>query len=134
MAGKSFKVQMNPTFKAAVNIPRVGGDPLATTFTFKVFGRRELAKVFDNWKQENVALIEESNKAKEDGNPFTLEQWAEREIELQIKQVKDVVEGWGFSDEFNDENIEALVETSVSVTDAILEQYNEAYTRARQGN
>lgn len=134
MAGKSFKVQMNPTFNAAVKIPRVGGDPLNTTFTFKVFDRLELADVFDNWKEENVQLIKEADEARDEGKPFTMKQWAEREIELQVKQVKDVVQGWGFSDEFSDENIEALVRTSVSVTDAILDQYNEAYTRARQGN
>lgn len=134
MAGKSFKLQMNPTFKAAVKIPRVGGEPLSVTFTFKVFDRRGLAKVFDKWKAENIALIEESRAAAENGNEFTLEDWADREIELQVSQIKDITEGWGFSDEFSDENIEALVATSVSVTDAILEQYNEAYTRARSGN
>jgi hypothetical protein len=134
MAGKSFKVQMNPTFKASVNIPRVGGDPLAVTFTFKVFDRRGLAKIFDKWKSENLALINEATTAREAGNEFSLEEWTDREIALQATQIKDIVEGWGFSDEFNDENIEALVETSVSVTDVILEQYNEAYTRARSGN
>lgn len=131
---KSFKIQMNPTFKAAVNIPRVGGDPLAVTFTFKVLDRRSLARVFDNWKKENIQLIEDATKADENKTPFTLEEWADRELTLQIKQIKDVVIGWGFDDEFNDENIEELLNSSISVTDAILEQYNEGYTRARQGN
>lgn len=134
MAGKSFKLQMNPTFKATVKIPRIGGEPLAVTFTFKVLDRRGLAKIFDKWKAENLALIEEAKNASENGGEFTLEDWADREIEMQINQIKDIVEGWGFSDDFNDENIEALVATSVSVTDAILDQYNEAYTRARSGN
>jgi len=134
MAGKSFKLQMNPTFNAAVKIPRVGGDPLSVTFTFKAMDRRELAKTFDKWKKENLQLIEEAKSAAADGSEFTLEDWTDREIAMQINQVKDITTGWGFSDEFNDENIEALVTTSVSVTDAILEQYNEAYTRARSGN
>ncbi len=134
MAGKSFKLQMNPTFKATVKVPRVGGEPLVVGFTFRALDRRGLAKVFDKWKDENIALIEEAKEAAERGEEFTLEQWAEREIELQVKQVKDITVGWGFSDDFNDENIEALVSTSVSVTDAILDQYNEAYTRARTGN
>lgn len=131
---KSFKVQMNPTFNAAVKIPRVGGDPLNVTFTFKVLDRKSLARVFDKWKKDNIALIEAAKEAGENGTEFTMEDWADREIELQIEQIKDIVIGWGFSDEFNDENIEALVTTSVSVTDVILEQYNEAYTRARSGN
>ena len=134
MAGKSFKVQFNPTFKAAVKIPRIGGTPLDVTFTFKTLDRRGLAKIFDKWKAENLALIEEAKNTTENGGDFTLEDWADREIAMQINQVKDITEGWGFSDEFNDENIEALISTSVSVTDAILEQYNEAYTRARSGN
>lgn len=131
---KSFKMQMNPTFKAPVKIPRIGGDPIDVTFTFKVIDRRGLAAMFDKWKKENIELIEQAQEASESGKEFTMTEWAEREIELQIQQVKDITVGWGFSDEFNDENIEALVTTSVSVTDAILEQYNEAYTRARSGN
>lgn len=131
---KSFKIQMNPTFKSAVKIPRIGGDPLDVTFTFKVLDRRALADMFDKWKASGVALIEESHAAQEAGNPFTLTEWAEREIPMQVAQVKDIVVGWGFDDEFNDENIEALLNSSISVTDAILERYNEAYTRARLGN
>lgn len=134
MAGKSFKMQLNPTFKATVKVPRVGGDPLAVSFTFKTMDRLALARVFDKWKKENIALMEEAKARAEEGNEFTLEEWTERESALQVVQVKDIVDGWGFSDEFSDENIEALVMSSVSVTDAILEQYNEAYTRARSGN
>lgn len=131
---KSFKLQLNPTFNAPVSIPRVGGEPLKVTFTFKTLDRRALAAVFDKWKKDNFALIEAAQKAEEDGTPFTLTEWADRELELQINQVKDITNGWGFDDEFNDENIEALLNSSISVTDAILEQYNAAYTRAREGN
>lgn len=134
MAGKSFKVQMNPTFKAAVKIPRVGGEPLAVTFEFKTFARKELARLFDGWKEANIALMKEADERKEQGDPLSLEEWTDREVALQVQQVKDIVKGWGFSDEFNDENIEELVESSVSVTDVILEQYNDAYSRARSGN
>lgn len=134
MAGKSFKVQMNPTFKAAVKIPRVGGEPLDVTFEFKVFPRKELARLFDGWKKEQLALIQEAKDVESEGEVFTLEQWANSEIAMQVRQVKDITIGWGFDDEFSDENIEELVSTSVSVTEAILDQYNEAYARARSGN
>lgn len=134
MAGKSFKVAINPTFKATVKIPMVGREPMAVGFTFKVLDRRALAKLFDSWKEQNIALAQESEERKDQGNPLTLEEWTDREIALQVNQVKDVVVGWGFAEEFNDENIEALVATSVSVTDVIIQEYNEAYTRARQGN
>jgi len=134
MAGKSFKVQFNPTFKATVQIPRIGGDPLPVGFTFRALDRRSLAGVFDEWKKQNMELIEESNERTKEGNEMTLQEWAEKEITLQVKQIMDICTGWGFSEEFNEENIEELVSTSVSVTDSILEQYNEAYTRARKGN
>lgn len=131
---KSFKVQMNQTFKAPVKIPRVGGDPLDVTFEFKVFTRKALARMFDEWKKQGAELIAQAEKADEGGKGYTLADWAEHEIEMQVKQIKNIVVGWGFSDEFSDENIEELIESSVSVTEAIIEQYQEAYTRARQGN
>lgn len=134
MAGKKFSIQTNPTFKAVVKIPRVGGDPLDVSFTFKALGRRELAKLFDSWKTQHVDLVQEAQDAAEEGNQWTLEQWADHEIPLQVSQVKDIVVAWSFDDEFNDENIEALVSTAVSVTDAIIEQYNDAYSRAKSGN
>lgn len=131
---KSFKIQINPTFKSAVKIPRIGGEPLDVTFEYRALDRVSLAKVFDKWKAANVELMEEAAQRELDGNGFTLVEWTDREIPLQVAQVKDIVVGWGFSDEFNDENIEELVKTGVAVTDVILETYNEAYTRAKQGN
>lgn len=131
---KSFKIKMNPTFKSAVKIPRIGGEPLDVTFEFKALDRVSLAKTFDKWKSESIALMEEAAKRELDGEGFTLVEWTDREIPLQVKQIKDIVVGWGFDDEFSDENIEELLTTSVSVTEAILEVYNDAYTRARQGN
>lgn len=131
---KSFKVQIKPTFKSAVKIPRIGGDPIDVTFEFKVFDRKALARLFDTWKEDGVALIKESDDRRDKGEPLTLEEWTDREVALQVKQVKDITVGWGFDDEFSDENIEELVTSSVSVTEVILEQYNDAYTRARSGN
>lgn len=131
---KSFKKQINPTFKAAVKIPRVGDEPMAVTFEFKTMDRLALAKMFDSWKQDGIALLEKSAEREAAGNPFTLTEWLELEIPVQVKQIKDIVVGWGFSDEFNDENIAELLGTSTAVTDVILEEYNDAFMRARQGN
>lgn len=131
---KSFKVQQKPTFKMPVEIPIVGGDPMRVTFTFKTFDRRGLAALYDGWKKEGQALIDGMKKAAEDGEPWSLEELTDREIKLQVAQLKQIVEGWGFTDEFNDENIEALVETAVSVTEAIINQYHEGYQQARKGN
>lgn len=134
MAGKSFKIQMDPTFKSVVNVPRVGADPMAIQFTFKALDRRALSRMFDGWKERGIALVTESREAAEAGNEWSMEEWTDREVALQVEQIKEIVVGWGFSDKFTDENIEALVSTSVGVVDAILEQYNDAYTKARRGN
>lgn len=131
---KSFKKQFNPTFKSAVNIPRVGGEPLAVTFEFKTMDRLSLAKMFDRWKADSIALLEQSVERDKEGNPFTLTEWLELEIPMQVRQVKDITVGWGFTDEFTDENIAELLGTGTSVTDVILEVYNDAFMRARQGN
>lgn len=131
---KSFKIQMNPTFKSVVDVPRVGGEDMRITFTFKAFDRVRLARVFDEWKEEGAKLLKEMREATDSGAPWTMEELAIREIKMQVKQVKQVVDGWGFDDEFNDENIEILVSSGVSVTDAIIEQYSEGYNRAKKGN
>lgn len=129
MAGKSFKIALNPTFKKVVNIPRIDGGVLEVPFTFKVFDRKGLAKIYSKWAKQNEEMV----KVGQEEN-WELETWAEREIELQVDQVKDIVAGWGFDEQFNDENIEALVSTLTSVTNTIQDAYNEAYTKARSGN
>jgi len=124
---KSFKIAVNPTFTAMVEVPRVGGDPISVKFVFKAMNRLQLAALFTKWQKAQEELIE-------GGADYSLEQWAEKEIELQVEQVKDIVTGWGFDDAFNDENIEELVTTALDVTTAITDAYGDAYTRARKGN
>lgn len=124
---KSFKIAVNPTFKATVKVPRVGGEPLDIPFTFKTKDRKELAKMFGEWKKDHEELVKDSEE-------YSLEDWAEKEIAMQVKQLKEIVAGWGFDDEFNDENMEVLVSSVISVTDEIQATYNEAYTRAKAGN
>lgn len=131
---KSFKAKANPTFKATVNIPIVGEDPMKVSFTFKTFNRLELAELFEKWKKQNMDLLKEAEEAASEGNEYSMVEWAKKEIALQREQVKDIVVGWGFTDKFDDDNISELVGMSVSITDCIIEQYNEAYARARRGN
>lgn len=131
---KSFKIQQKPTFKAPVNIPLTGQDPMRVTFTFKAFNRIELAKVLDEWREEGEAMIKEMREDAINDMPWSMEKLTRREMEMQTRQVKSIVDGWGFDDEFTDENIEELVGMAVSITDAIIEQYHEAYSRARKGN
>lgn len=129
---KTFKIQQNPTFKETVKIPRVGGEPLEVVFEYKYLTRKELAVLQDDWNKATKEMIEKWTKA-EDAER-SLEEMSEDEITHNVKQLKDIVVGWNFSDEFNDENIRALVEATLHTTDSIVNAYYEAYTKAKVGN
>ena len=129
---KSFKIQQNATFKETVKIPRVGGEPLEVVFEYKYLTRKELAALQDDWNKATKEMIEKWTEA-EDAER-SLEEMSEDEIQHNVKQLKDIVVGWNFSDEFNDENIRALVEATLHTTDSIVKAYYEAYAKAKVGN
>lgn len=126
---KSFKIQNKPTFKAAVSVPRVGAEDLAVTFEFKVVPRDQLGALMDKWREQAVAMF---TKAKDE--EWNYETVTNAEIQMHKGQVLDIVVGWGFEDEFNEENVEALCSSSAFVLDAITEVYHEAFQRAKAGN
>ncbi|KXK72130.1 hypothetical protein BC89_03340, partial [Pseudomonas monteilii] len=92
-----IKIAQNPTFTAEVNIPRVGGDPVAVEFTFRYMDRAALAKLYDGWNQAFEAHAE---KCKAEG--ASLEQFTDGQVQLQAEQVKAITSGWGFEDKFTD--------------------------------
>ena len=101
-------------------------------FEFKYFTRKELAALQDDWNKATKEMIEKWTEA-EDAER-SLEEMSEDEISHNVKQLKDIVVGWNFSDEFNDENIRALVEATLHTTDSIVKAYYEAYAKAKVGN
>jgi hypothetical protein len=125
----SFKIAQNATFKADVEIPRVGFDPVKVEFEFKYRDRKELSKYYDKWNTERDALAKESMK---DG--ATWEAATARQIVLEVGQIKDIVAGWSFDEEFTDESITELATTCVGAPAAVLEAYQKAYESARRGN
>lgn len=129
---KKFQIAQNPTFKEKVKIPRVGGEPLEVEFEYKYLTRKELAVLQDDWNKSTKEMIEKWTKAEDDER--SLEEMSEDEITHNVKQLKDIVVGWNFSDEFNDENIRALVEATLHTTDSIVKAYYEAYAKAKVGN
>jgi hypothetical protein len=126
-----FKIAQNPTFKADVDIPRVGGTFNKVSFEFKYRDRKELAKLFAGWQQ---SAKDYQDRLKEKGDDITLVDVTDADIEHQILQVSDLVVGWGFDDKFTPEAIRALVETSASAADAIVKAYQNAFAAARLGN
>lgn len=126
-----FKIAQNPTFKADVDIPRVGGTTIKVPFEFKYRDRKELAVLFAGW-QESVKEDQERLRAK--GDDLTLVDITDSHIERQVEQVSQLVSGWGFDDKLTPESIRALVETSAGAGDAIVEAYQKAFSSARLGN
>lgn len=131
---KKFKIKNNPTFREEVNIPRVGGEPIKVGFEFKYMTRKQLAEMYDEWQgriKDIIPTIEENEGNEED---VSLSDITDMEIKLQVGQIKDIVVGWDFEDEFNDENIEALIESSLHVAKILSDSYQEAYTKVKLGN
>ncbi len=126
-----FKIAQNPTFKAVVDIPRVGGPALQVPFEFKYRDRKELAALFAGW-QDKVKEDQESFKAK--GDDLSLVDITASHIERQVEQVTELVTGWGFDDKLSPESIRALVETSAGAGEAIVVAYQKAFSAARLGN
>lgn len=120
-----FKIDPNPTFKADVKIPRIGAEPITVPFTFKVLQRTTLAALYDKWSTMTKEFQEQEVVS------FT--DMAEADIKLQVERIKDIVVSWAFEDPYTDENIRALVETSVQAAESILEAYQEAYSEVRRG-
>ncbi|MFK3794721.1 phage tail assembly chaperone [Pseudomonas sp. NPDC088444] len=126
-----FKIAQNPTFEADVDIPRVGGAVISVPFEFKYRDRKELAKLFAGWDQ---ALKEDQESFKDKGSDITIVDITDAHIEHQIKQVSELVVGWGFDDKLSPESIRALVETSAGAGDAIVKAYQNAFSVVRTGN
>lgn len=129
---KKFQIAQNPTFKEKVKIPRVGGEPLEVEFEYKYLTRKQLAALQDEWQAETKKMVNKWTEAEE--SEYSLEEMAEDEIQYNVKQLKDIVVGWSFDDQFNDENIRALVEATLHTTDAVVRGYHEAYSKAKVGN
>ncbi|MNQ89592.1 hypothetical protein D3C85_1049040 [compost metagenome] len=122
-----FKIAQNPTFSTDVSIPRVGGDPVEVKFTYRTLGRKQLAAVYDKWSDSAKGLSL-------DDPELTFARLTNADLDLQVQQIKDIVVGWGFEDEFNDESIAALCDTCTQAAQTIVEAYRLAYAENRSKN
>lgn len=123
-----ISIKQNPTFKLDVEIPRIGDKPVKVPFVFAYRDRDELAEFADSGLEhgkEVRALIEKE---------CTVRDLSSKSEEFQVTQLLQIVKGWGFEDELNEDNIRALVRSHAAVPDAIVEAYKSAYNKARAGN
>lgn len=123
-----FKIAQAATFLGAVMIPIVGQEPVKVDFTFKYRNRVELAALFDEWNQRRKEGQERF------GEKPTVSEIVAIDTENQMQQIKDLVVGWEFDDKFDDESIKALVTSCHGTTEAVVDAYQAAFTKARTGN
>ncbi|MCF5546155.1 phage tail assembly chaperone [Pseudomonas salomonii] len=123
-----FKIAQAATFLGAVMIPVVGQEPVKVDFTFKYRNRVELAALFDEWNQRRKDGLERF------GEDSTVSQIVAIDTENQVQQIKDLVVDWEFDDKFDDESIKALVTSCQGTTEAVVDAYQAAFTKARTGN
>lgn len=130
---KRFSIVQNTTFKQKVKVPRIGDEPIEVTFEYKYLTRPQLTAMNEEWNKARTEMLEGWEKDREAGT-LELSQMNEGETVFNVNQLKDILVGWEFDEEFNEDNIRALVESSIGATDAVIGAYNEAYQKAKLGN
>jgi hypothetical protein len=124
-----IRIEQAPTFTIDVEVPRVGGKPAKVPFTFAYKDRNALSAFADEQIQHSKQFAEQ---VKEEG--ATVLDLTVKTIDFQVKHLAEIIVGWGFEDELNEQSIRALVCSASSVPDAILKAYQAAYADARLGN
>lgn len=123
-----IRIAQKATFNVPVLIPIVGSEPEKVEFTFKYRDRTELAALFDEWNEAR-------NKARAAlGDKPSWSEVVAADTEQQTQQIKDLVIGWGFDDEYSDDNIVAFVKSCQGAAEAVVKAYEGAYSQARLGN
>lgn len=125
---KKFSIKRDPTFTTTVNLPAPGQAPVPVSFTFKWMDRESLAKFHDERKAFGVAFLEKVEAGAANA------EIAKMAVDFEVPQLKSIIVGWDIEEEFNDENLRALVESGSELPGAIVSGYLAAYHTAREGN
>ncbi|CAL1778356.1 tail length tape measure protein [Acinetobacter phage vB_AbaS_Silvergun] len=126
---KKFSIKRDPTFKTTIPLPVVGGKSVPVDFEFRYLDRKGLSE----FQGSRVEFAREFGEfvSKPD---TTSTQIAQMAIDFEVPQLKSIIVNWDIEEEFNDENLAALVESGSEITAAIVEGYFDAYVKAREGN
>lgn len=124
---KKFSISQAPTFVGNVPVPRIGGAAVDVPFTFRYMDREALATLYQGWGEKHRELAKRADDLK-------LPEYTAAQIDIQVEQIKAVVESWGFDEPFDDLHIRALVASARSVPEAVLGAYSKAFEEARLGN
>lgn len=127
--GKKFSIKRDPTFKTTIPLPVVGGKAVPVEFEFRYLDRKGLSE----FQGSRVEFAREFGKFVSEPDT-TSTQIAQMAIDFEVPQLKSIIVNWDIEEEFNDENLAALVESGSEITAAIVEGYFDAYVKAREGN
>ncbi len=126
---KKFSIKRDPTFTTTVNLPAPGQAPVPVSFTFKWMDRKAVAAFQDEWfkfwdENKDVAIAEKWQNQK----------WAEVREPFEFDKLKSIISSWEIEEEYNDENLMSLVQSSNELAAIIVRGYLDAYDKAREGN
>ncbi|WP_137279223.1 phage tail assembly chaperone [Pseudomonas rhizoryzae] len=124
-----ISIKQKPTFTRPVDIPQIGDKPVKVNFEFKFLDRDEVSALVDSEVEQGRRFAELMTAEGANVSSVT-----EQSKEFQVEYLQKIVAGWGFVEEFNEENLRALVATYVAVPDAIIAAFKAAYEPAREGN
>lgn len=125
---KKFSIKRDPTFTTDVFLPSPGQEPIKVSFTFKWMDRKALGQFHEdrrNFGSEFLKKVEDGAQGAE---------LAKFAIDFEVPQLKSIISGWDIEEDFNDENLQALVESGSELPAAIVNGYLAAYDKAREGN
>lgn len=95
------------TFNTDVVIPLPGNEPLTVEFVFKWPGMKAYFESQEKFRNDEISSFE---------------------------HVQKMIHSWGFEEEFNEENLNELVDVCPLAANAIFEAYEEAIFKARAKN
>ena len=126
---KKFSILTNPTFVASVDLPCPGMDAVSVDFTFKVKDRVEVA----DFRDKASAFFTDA-LAKSEDEKWLNAKWQKEITDYEFSQLKEIVSGWDFDEEFNDANLMAFVRSNKERAAAVVSKYLSSVEKAREGN
>lgn len=107
----------------------VGDKPIKVAFTFNFLDRAKVAKMIDG------EILHAQKVAEQLATSGVSAADIATEVEdFQVSYLTKIVAGWGFEEEFNEENLRELVRNWDAIPAAIISTYKGAYQAAREGN
>ncbi|WP_288463739.1 phage tail assembly chaperone [uncultured Pseudomonas sp.] len=124
-----ISIKQKPTFTRPVEIPQIGGKPVKVNIEFKFLSRSEVSALIQTEIEQGKKFADLMT-----ANGSTMIDVTEQSKDFQVEYLQKIMVGWEFEEEFNEENVRALVSTYVAVPDAIIAAYKASYEGAREGN